>query len=186
MKSLKERHSGLWWGNVARLLAVSLSIPLTAATFAPDMGVPQSEFNTHRCPIVHRVTTVLGDASDWYIIARDEDPEKHSWQLVAWYDSPTRAGDVDPTELLVLEKPVNSDVLIATTRSPSAGPCEPLDMERIGESEFLYELRRDLGYRSVVLGVAEYEQGVGVIATLIESRVRELEEPRVSLTSVSD
>jgi hypothetical protein len=127
---------------------------------------------------------MIQQAPGWYVIARFEDPVRCNWTIITWYDCPTRPNQVDPNELLVLEKPANANALLATTRIPSAGPCDPVQLEALFRSRFLLEIRRGFAYKSRVIGKAEVDEGVPVVAALMKDRVRELEEPMVSLTSV--
>lgn len=172
------------WSAV-RLLVVALSIPLAAATFTSPVPQPL-EPGFPRSTLLHVVSDMIEQAPGWYVIARFEDPVRGNWTIVTWYDCPVRPNQVDPNEILVLEKPANADVLLATTRNPAAGPCDPLQLEVLITTRFLREIRKGFAYMSHVIGKAEVDEGVEVITALMEDRVRELEEPMVSLTSVID
>ena len=172
--------------NLFRLLLVSLSIPLAAATFAPRPAVQTLSASPKRSELLHSVSRMFEDAPGWTLVTRYENPTSETWTIIAWYDCPVRPTQFDPDELLILEKPANTNVLIATTRNEASGPCDPLRLEHLLDPLFLHELRREFSYRSVVLGRADLDGGIPIVTALIEDRVRELEEPPVALTSVID
>lgn len=187
MRTQGQRHGPpSWRWNAVRLLVVALLIPLTAASFAPPPSAPGDIETPARCQLLHTLSRLIQEHTGWYLVTRLEDPVRGDWTIVAWFDGPTRVGEVDPVELLVLSKPANAQALLATTRNTNMGPCDPIEMAELLDERFIQELRRGSYYRTTVIGRARDRGDVSVVTALMGDCVRKLQEPEVSLRSMQD
>ncbi|MDG2030701.1 MAG: hypothetical protein P8J45_06835 [Phycisphaerales bacterium] len=169
--------------DMIRLLPLLLMIPVAAAAFAP----PADEFSqpdmVRRSTTLHPISRMVEASSDWQIVARTEDPMRHDWALIVWHDGPRRPGMIDPCELVVFTQTVNADALVATSLCEHVGPCDPMMHESVADPSFIRFTRRDIRYCARVVSSAEDSDSVELTSSLLDERVRELDNPGLLLTS---
>ena len=120
---------------------------------------------------------------DWMVLGRDFHPSRSNWALVIWHDGPLHPGLVDPDELLVLEHLDVSEAIVATMRVHSALPTAPIASSVDHDRIFTRELRGNLSFRSSLIG-RRHEVGIfTLVDQVLARRVREIQQPAVSLTS---
>lgn len=166
-----------------RILLPFLAVPITAGAFAPPPEFDLERARVERSIVLHPISRSIERSDQWHVVARYERPREREWALVAWHDGPIRPGQIDPSEIMVLEQNSISDALIATTFYEESGPCDPLETTCVADEGFLNALRHDIRYCSRAVGSAEDPRAVSVVRAMLNRRVRELDEPRVSLTS---
>ena len=144
-------------------------------------GLGDPRFESHHS--FRSIERMIHGNPDWIVLGRDFHPSRSNWALVIWHDGPLHPGLVDPDELLVLEHLDVSEAIVATMRVGSALPTSPIaptvDHDRI----FTRELRGNLAFRSSLIGRRHEVEIISLVDQVLARRVREIQQPAVSLTS---
>ena len=183
---MRSRRSIFARPDTLRLIPLLFMIPVTAAAFAPPIdGVVDLETDD-RSRTLHPISRMVDDTDEWQVVARFEDPVHRDWTLVVWHDGPLRPGLIDPCELVVFTQTSTADALVANSLCEHAGPCDPMSPDAIADPAFVRSTRRDIRYCARVVASAEHPNSVTLTMDLLAERVRELDKPRLLLTSTPD
>ena len=180
IKSLAVSLGRIFLVLIAPMMLAALStIPNSAAPSNPRDSGSCMDSNFGFCAIERLVDR----DPNWVVIGRSYHPRNPDWSLVLWCDSSRQSGTIEQDELLVLEHQRVSRSIMATRRLPGAGPAAPLRTDADTGAGFARRLRGDLAFRSVVVGRTDQLEILALVNQMLETMVREVEEPEVSLTS---
>lgn len=172
-------------GRLFLALFAPVLLAAIAAVPSPSAGTGHEEEDLRLDPNASfsAIDRLVGRDPNWMVIGRDFHPARANWSLVLWCDSPSRAGRIDRDELLVLEHQRASRSIVATIRICEAAPSAPFETDADFDSAFVRGLRGNLSFRSTVVGRTEQLELLALVDQMLSERVREVEEPDVSLTS---
>jgi hypothetical protein len=183
---MSSRRSIFTRPDTIRLIPLIFLIPVTAAAFAPPIDDVEDLEVGDRSRTLHPISRMVDASKEWQIVARFEDPIHRNWTLVVWHDGPQRRGLIDPCELVVFTQTSTADALVANSLCEHAGPCDPMSPDAIADPAFARSTRRDIRYCARVVASAEDPNSVTLTMNLLAERVRELDKPRLLLTSTPD
>ena len=183
---MSSRRSIFTRPDTLRLIPILFMIPVTAAAFAPPVDDVADLEPGGRSRTLHPISRMVDASNAWQIVARFEDPVRRDWTLVVWHDGPQRPGLIDPCELVAFTQTTTADALVANSLCEHAGPCDPLSPDVIADPAFVRSTRRDIRYCARVVASAEDPNSVALTRGLLDERVRELDKPRLLLTSALD
>jgi hypothetical protein len=177
-------------GRAARVL-VLLLILLSPVALAGVAWIPNSLMDRVRhgdsCIVSQQcfqsIERSIRRDPQWTVLGRSFHPSQSNWSLVMWHDSHLHPDQVDPDELLVLEYLAVSQALVATMRVSDAPPASSFAPKVSEGRAFIRGLRGDLTFRSRFIGRADQVELFDLVDQLLNRRVREIHQPRVSLTS---
>ena len=187
IKMAIQRTKSLFFSSGRVLLVLIAPAMLAALSAVPHSSSVNEPTRSAKCMnsiqsfcmierLVHR-------SPQWTVIGRSYHPDNPNWALVLWCDSSRRSGQIDQDELLVLEHQSVSRSIVATMRLRSAPPSAPLDHGADTGSGFIRALRGNLSFRSVVVGRTNELNIIALVNQTLSRKVREVEQPNVSLTS---